>query len=88
MKTLKGKTEKLLKNTPAVDALLMFPVSAFGPVPSGVSRYLNAPFYGACFGRYLVDPASSHMLVSKIKPCMSMHTPLIGEAAKSSLQQP
>ena len=21
-------------------------------------------------GRYLVDPASSHMLVSKIKPCM------------------
>ena len=21
--------------------------------------------------RYLVDPASSHMLVSKIKPCMS-----------------
>ena len=24
---------------------------------------------------YLVDPASSHMLVSKIKPCMSMHEP-------------
>ena len=24
---------------------------------------------------YLVDPASSHMLVSKIKPCMSKHTP-------------
>ena len=22
-------------------------------------------------GNYLVDPASSHMLVSKIKPCMS-----------------
>jgi hypothetical protein len=22
-------------------------------------------------GRYLVDPASSHMLVSKIKPCKS-----------------
>jgi hypothetical protein len=22
---------------------------------------------------YLVDPASSHMLVSKIKPCMSKH---------------
>ena len=22
------------------------------------------------FGRYLVDPASSHMLVLKIKPCM------------------
>ena len=24
---------------------------------------------------YLVDPASSHMLVSKIKPCMSKHKP-------------
>ena len=22
---------------------------------------------------YLVDPASGHMLVSKIKPCMSLH---------------
>ena len=27
---------------------------------------------------YLVDPASSHMLVSKIKPCMSKYTPLHG----------
>jgi hypothetical protein len=26
---------------------------------------------------YLVDPASSHMLVSKIKPCMSKYKPLI-----------
>lgn len=25
---------------------------------------------GVTEGRYLVDPASSHMLVSKIKPCM------------------
>ena len=25
------------------------------------------------FGSYLVDPASSHMLVSKIKPCMSKY---------------
>ena len=25
--------------------------------------------------RYLVDPASSHMLVSKIKPCMSKYMP-------------
>ena len=24
---------------------------------------------------YLVDPASSHMLVSKIKPCMSKYMP-------------
>ena len=26
--------------------------------------------------RYLVDPASSHMLVSKIKPCMSKYKPI------------
>jgi hypothetical protein len=26
--------------------------------------------------RYLVDPASSHMLVSKIKPCMSKYKPV------------
>ena len=37
--------------------------------------------------RYLVDPASSHMLVSKIKPCMSKHNPLNGKAAHGSLQQ-
>ena len=34
---------------------------------------------------YLVDPASSHMLVSKIKPCMSKHRPKHGEAANGSL---
>ena len=37
---------------------------------------------------YLVDPASGHMLVSKIKPCMSKHEPNNGEAANGSLQQP
>ena len=36
---------------------------------------------------YLVDPASSHMLVSKIKPCMSKCTPLYGETANGSLNQ-
>jgi hypothetical protein len=39
-------------------------------------------------GSYLVDPASSHMLVSKIKPCMSKHIPLYGEAANGSLGHP
>ena len=29
------------------------------------------------YGGYLVDPASSHMLVSKIKPCMSKYKLLI-----------
>ena len=37
----------------------------------------NKPIFGIfqkpLFGSYLVDPASSHMLVSKIKPCMSKY---------------
>ena len=36
---------------------------------------------------YLVDPASSHMLVSKTKPCMSKYKPLHGETANGSLNQ-
>ena len=35
----------------------------------------------------LVDPASSHMLVSKIKPCMSQYELLHGETANGSLKQ-
>ena len=41
----------------------------------------------ALYGSYLVDPASSHMLVSKIKPCMSKYKPLHGETANGSLNQ-
>ena len=36
---------------------------------------------------YLVDPASSHMLVSKIKPCMSKYKRLYSETANGSLYQ-
>ena len=36
---------------------------------------------------YLVDPASSHMLVSKIKPCMSQYELQYGETANGSLKQ-
>ena len=32
-----------------------------------------SPDQGELKARYLVDPASSHMLVSKIKPCMSKY---------------
>jgi hypothetical protein len=31
---------------------------------------------GVSADSYLVDPASSHMLVSKIKPCMSKYKPI------------
>ena len=37
--------------------------------------------------RNLVDPASSHMLVSKIKPCMSQYKSLYVETANGSLKQ-
>ena len=36
---------------------------------------------------YLVDPASSHMLVSKIKPCMSQYKSLYHTTANGSLKQ-
>jgi hypothetical protein len=35
----------------------------------------------------LVDPASSHMLVSKIKPCMCVYNFLYHETANGSLNQ-
>ena len=34
---------------------------------------------------YLVDPASNHMLVSEINPCMSKFTLFHGETANGSL---
>ena len=40
-----------------------------------------------CGVMYLVDPASSHMLVSKIKPCMSKCKCFDCEAANGSLKQ-
>ena len=62
------------------------PLSAFGRSRGRVRRrrggvYRNgapAPVsVRAAQGSYLVDPASSHMLVSKIKPCMSKYKLLI-----------
>ena len=37
--------------------------------------------------RNLVDPASSHTLLSKIKPCMSKYKHLYRETANGSLYQ-
>ena len=42
---------------------------------------------GSLQGSYLVDSASSHMLVSKIKPCMSKYKQLYCETANGSLNQ-
>ena len=48
----------------------------------GASLACGRPFRNES---YLVDPASSHMLVSKIKPCMSKFTLSHGETANGSL---
>ena len=60
-------------------------------VPAVVLRYM--PFHVGlsrerhrCV-RYLVDPASSHMLVSKIKPCMYEFKCCECKAANGSLEQ-
>jgi hypothetical protein len=53
-----------------MERLLLFGNEPFHP--SGVVGYFK-PLKDS----YLVDPASSHMLVSKIKPCMSKYKQFI-----------
>ena len=64
--------------------------------PSGFSTRHRAMLRALCCrlsastrwdDKNLVDPASSHMLVSKIKPCMSQYKLLYGETANGSLKQ-
>ena len=73
------------------------------PVAAAAGRELSSPYLhgnallrcpsGRCPASarvqdsYLVDSASSHMLVSKIKPCMSKYKQLYGETANGSLNQ-
>ena len=55
------------------------------------SMYMSLCLFNKMFVKqlefYLVDPASSHMLVPKIKPCMSEFKLFFGEAANGSLYQ-
>ncbi len=48
-------------------------VSADSAVPGGA---VFSPLWILSLDRYPVDPAGSHMLVSKIKPCMSKYKQL------------
>ena len=52
----------------------------------GLERGLEGTALSFVF-RYLVDPASSDMLVSKIKPCTCQYKLLYGETANGSLNQ-
>ena len=49
----------------------------------------SSGFDSVVLGRYrnLVDPASSHMFVSKIKPCMFQNKLFYGKSANGSLKQ-
>ena len=56
-------------------------------VNSLLSGGLPGHFGARAEDSYLVDSASSHMLVSKIKPCMSKYKQLYRETANGSLNQ-
>ena len=57
--------------------LVLLPLYVWRPVAEERARRTSEVCRWASFpslhGSYLVDPASSHMLVSKIKPCMSKY---------------
>jgi hypothetical protein len=63
----------------------------FGVSLLGTTRSFRGVCLGAsallAYDSYLVDSASSHMLVSKIKPCMSKYKQLYRETANGSLNQ-
>jgi hypothetical protein len=66
------------------------PVLAAGStIPEAISSaaLLRRSSRPTAHGSYLVDSASSHMLVSKIKPCMSKYKQLYRETANGSLNQ-
>ena len=54
---------------------------------AAASLTAGRPRRGGPHDSYLVDSASSHMLVSKIKPCMSKYKQLYCETANGSLNQ-
>ena len=56
-------------------------------LPFGLSSAWCLVCKGRDYMRNLVDPASSHMLVLKIKPCMSKYKHLYSETANGSLNQ-
>ena len=59
-------------------------------IPHNLANFvfgLNNSEHSKTNSSYLVDPASSHMLVLKIKPCMSKYKHLYRETANGSLKQ-
>ena len=56
-------------------------------LPHSKHSLLVVVLFRSWFGTNLVDPASSHMLVSKIKPCMSQYKLQYGKTVNGSLKQ-
>ena len=81
-----GRVLYLVKARPCLVSTKFLP--SFGGV---VSRFgvvwLRPPAWPGLQDSYLVDSASSHMLVSKIKPCMSKYKQSYCETANGSLNQ-
>ena len=66
---------------------LAVPFCGGSPSRAACVSCVPGKFLSAQRDSYLVDPASSHMLVSKIKPCMSKYKLLHSETAIGSLNQ-
>lgn len=71
-----GECSKFMNNAEGTEAFWrsIFRRLSYGSLSSSFHFLWKRSF---CFCRYLVDPASSHMLVSKIKPCMSKYKQII-----------
>ena len=83
-----------MNRLPAAIAPCALSWQAVGAVSAAPLLVQSAPLgaqplrFGALvYDCYLVDSASSHMLVSKIKPCMSKYKQLYRETANGSLNQ-
>lgn len=93
--------KRFLSSCGSLNVLLLFALWAFGnnfPLhgkhafsvsrPLGVARTVVFRNDGFCFTiSYLVDPASSYMLVTKIKPCTFMYKFLYDETANGSFNR-
>ncbi len=73
-----------LDGGPSATVLTNVPILALSLPGRGRTGRVHHP---SGYDSYLVDSASSHMLVSKIKPCMSKYKQLYRETANGSLNQ-
>jgi hypothetical protein len=79
-----GNLCSLAPGTRGLGIFSSYPVTSSAAINLVVSQ---VPLGALRKDSYLVDSASSHMLVSKIKPCMSKYKQLYRETANGSLYQ-